>query len=259
MDRCRSATFSLVGFAGAVLIAAPSCEEADQFSVDRVVTSTVAVSAERRLVIDSPVALDLRGETSIDDIYASLEATITASSAARARDLADALDVAVEHLDSSTLKLTLPPPKEAALSGTLRLRVPARFDASVFARGGAAMIDSLQGTIAVSSVSHVRVERALGNVEISVSSGNVLLDTALFPGGTTRVEVGLGDIELKLPEALSADIDAAIRSQGEVLIAHPRLLPAVDLDRRRYHAVVAGGLSVVRLVTGTGRIVIRAR
>ncbi|MCK6551783.1 hypothetical protein L6R52_38470 [Myxococcota bacterium] len=232
------------------------CEEVPQFSAQRTLTSTVTLDRETLLDVDSVVPLAIVGEPRSDDLHLSLDATVTASTSTRAKRLADALELAPET-DGDKITLKLAAPSGATLSGTLEIGAPPGLDLAIVERGGTVDIEDVDGTIQVVAASHVRVVGATGDTSVGVARGNALVDTSATPGSTTLIEVDAGDIELTLPQGLSADILAV--AQGQIYIAHPRLPPFLGRPGDVYSANVSGGLAVFRLETRAGKIVIRTR
>jgi hypothetical protein len=105
----------------------------------------------------------------------------------------------------------------------------------------------------------VHVGDAENDVVVGVVTGNAIVETVLDPGTTTQVEVERGDIELRIPEGISVDLQATVRSTGQIVPDHPRLPPFFGRAGDTYNVQIAGGLAVVRLSTVQGNIVIRSR
>jgi hypothetical protein len=253
----RASTSIAPAIAALVVTSMIGCAEVPQFSETRSLTSTVALDRESLLDVDSVVSLSIVGERRSTDLHFALEATVTASTSTRAKILADALALAPTS-DGDTVTLKVEAPSEASLSGTLEIGAPPDLDLTIVERGGTVDVEDLEGSLRIVSQSHVRVVGATRDTVVGVVSGNALVDTLATPGTTTTIEVTAGDIELTLPEGLSANL-LAVAGQGQIYIAHPRLPPFLGRPGDVYSANVGGGLAVFRLETRAGKIVIRTR
>jgi hypothetical protein len=240
------------------LIGLIGCNEVAQHKAERTLTSTVTLTLEDTLAIDSWVPLAVGGERRIDQIFATLEATVTASTSTRAEALAAGLEIEVERRDRTVL-LTVAKLDMANLEGTLTLRVPADLHVEAIERTGTIDVIGMDGNIRASSRSHVRITGAKGDVTAGVYSGNVLVDADLDPGSRIDLAVEGGDIELSVPSVISVDLAALVQTRGTITPAHPQLPPFFGSAGQIYRAVVGGGLSVAALQTNIGNIVIRAR
>ncbi len=242
----------------AALTAAPlgfSCGQPHPFLTERVVTSTVALQGETTLHVDSAVPIRIQGEPRIDEVFATLEVALTASTAATADRLAEEAEVLVDRSESGVLKLTLPAPDHASIRGGLGIRAPNDLNVVVIERAGTVQIENIEGDIIVNARSHVLITGAENNVTVRAEQGNAIVSTRLPPGTTTDILVGAGDVQLTVPTGLSADIEANAPS-GQVITSHPNLPRALN-TRLPYEANVGGGLSIVRLATRQGVILIQ--
>lgn len=248
-------------FVGAIppFAAVTSCGEVSSHRAERSLTSTVTLRGETRLIVDSLIPIEIRGERRLDEIRVVIDATLTASTSTRANAAAEKLSFDEAHPDARTVTLSLAAPEDALLTGTFRLEVPADMDVKAVERASTVFIEGMDGAIDVTSVSHVRVVEASKDVRVNVGRGNALVDATLTPGSTVDVRVRAGDVELRVPEALSADIEATFATEGAIITDHARLPPFFGTAGQPYRASVGGGLSIVRIATGTGRIVIRSR
>lgn len=237
------------------VVTSTSCLQGEQVSLERSLTSTVTLQSETRLVTNLPIPVVVQGERRVNDVVVTVDLTVTASSSTKARLLADMIDIDAEHADRD-LVVTIGEPAGAELSGTVQLRIPDDLDLKVVERGGTVDILEVEGEIEVDARSHVRIVGAESHVDVGVEAGNALIETALPPGSGAVVQVNAGDIELTLPPAVSADIEA--NATAGIVIAHP-MLQRWPGGNQPYRANVGGGLSVVRLSTRRGLVVIRSR
>ena len=258
-QRLRAAL--LVGSLSAVAVASLwSCDDKPPDAIERTITSTVTLGASvARVTIESWTPLSVSGAVLRTDLFAELEVTLTASSSTVARRLADELTIEVERPSSTDVIVRVRPPRDAMLYGILRVRLPAQLAVEGIVHSGTAEASGLEGPVAFTAQGGVRVTDARDDVTAIVTSGNVSVDTRLPPTHEVRVEVGKGDVELRLPLSLSAQIQADVTTRGEVLIDHPELQPAAGIYRTRYRAELNGGLSTVRVLTQVGNIILRAR
>ncbi len=156
------------------------------------------------------------------------------------------------------LRLGISELPRVTLSGTYRIVLPNDLDVNVTERNGTVDVLGVEGQIVVNSLSHVRVTGAADDVSVAVEAGNALVETEAPPGKQTLIRLGRGDIQLTLPPALSADIVADVINAGNIVVTHPRL-PRYPGGTLPYSTSVAGGLSIIRLQTGSGLIVIQSQ
>ncbi len=234
-----------------------ACSEAPQEKVERTLTSTVTLSLEDTLAVDSAVTLRISGEPRLDEIYATLNAVVTASTSSRAAMLADKLSIGVERRDR-TVALVIPVLKDAVLSGELLLRVPSDMKIDVVERGDTVDVSGMNHHLRIASRSHVRIVGAQEDVVVGVVQGNVVLDVELNPGTNIDVRTDAGDIDFAVPQTLSVTLVARTMN-GTIIPQHPQLPPFRGGAGEPYGVVVGGGLSNVQLQTGVGNIIIRTR
>lgn len=264
-DRPAARALFLVALAASVAAAAMvSCGESPSGSAQRTFTSTVTLGDQIRVIVDSPVSLVVKGSPVRREVVATVNVTVTASSAERAKVIADELELVAEPIASSReLKLTLTgvAPFQAGLSGELVLEMPNEMALSAIVRGGTGRIESVEGAIEVTAISSVRITGAKDKAIVKINSGNAIIDSFAPPGSQIQADVGTGDIELDLPPTVSADIEATIGQQGagRVLVDHPALPQPVGPGVTNYKQRVNGGLALVRVLARAGNIVIRAR
>jgi hypothetical protein len=113
----------------------------------------------------------------------------------------------------------------------------------------------MEGAMRIDSIRSVRVTEADDDVVLRVESGNALVDARLRPGSAIDVGVGAGDVQIDLPEALSASVEA-MATEG-VVSSHPAL-PSRPPSVPYRETAGAGGASVVA-TTRRGAVVFRAR
>jgi len=253
-ERRSSALVALIACA----FAPTACSEAAQHKVERTLTSTVTLTLEDTLAVDAWVPLTVGGERRIDEIYATLRATVTASTSTRAEALAAALEIRVERRDRTVL-LTVSKPEQASLEGTFALRVPADLHVEAIERTGTIDVSGMDGDIRASSRSHVRIAGAKGDVAVGDYAGDAIVDVELEPGSRVDVAVENGSIDLAVPASLSVDLAALVKTNGRIAPNHPQLPPFFGSVGQIYHVMIGGGLSVVALQTSIGNIVIRTR
>jgi hypothetical protein len=259
-NRAPRTLFALALAVIVITVANISCDEGPQFPAKRTFTSTITLGAETVLILDVPISITLRGEPRIDEIYATVDATVTASTSTRASQLAEDLRfIRTSSAGDTKLSLALAAPPEASIGGTITVRVPSDLDLAVVERGGTTDVVNMRGNIEIASASHTRISGAERNVFVQTSAGNVLVDSTLPAGSSVRLELQVGDVDLAVPEGLSADIQATAVRSGSVIPAHPRLPQFTGKAGDTYRANVGGGLSVVRITTGSGKIIIRGR
>jgi hypothetical protein len=243
---------TLVG-AGAVA----GCEPQPSARFERSFTSTVAVGAETRLALLAGLPIELTAEGRRADVLVTLDAVFTASTATAAREAAEAVMLVVER-SGSDLGVSLPAVAGAGIEGVLRVRMPA--DLSLVARveAGTFVGSGFRRPVEVAAADGASVSDAEDDVLVLVTDGPILVQSRLTPGRGLEAATGRGDIDLRLPAALSAAV-AADAPLGQVIVEHPALPIPVGPNRQRYRAEVSGGLSPVSLLTQAGSIVIRAQ
>lgn len=239
-----------------MLVAACSGTPAEK--AERTLTSTVTLTLEDTLAIDTPVKLVLSGEPRLEEIYVTLNAVVTASTSTRAEAIANMLAINVERRDR-TVAIVIPQPMLATLSGELRLRVPADLKLDIIERNESVEVSGMNSDLRIASRSHVRVVNAKANVTVGVVSGNALVDVDLDPGANIEVSSNTGDVELAVPQAISANLIAMVMTNGTIVPNHPQLPPYNGRPGQPYRVIVGDGLSAVALQTGVGNIVIRTR
>lgn len=232
------------------------CTNEGGFPFSRTLTSTVAVGGERILVVDVPVAVEITAAPLRTDVFVELDLVVTASTATRARVLAESVTLEILRPDSSRVKVTFAELEDGNLSGVLRVQAPPVLGLEVGSLD-LVSITGMEGDVFVASVGPVKVAEAEGDVRVDTRGGNVIIDAELPPGAEISASTGGGDIELAIPARPSVDVEAAINGQGQIYVTHPAL-PA-PISAVAYQATVSGGLASARLLTQGGSIVIRAR
>jgi hypothetical protein len=231
------------------------CLAGEQHTVERTLTSTVTLTRERILDVNFPIPIVLEGSRRSDDVVIKLDLTVTASSSSAAMARADEIEIKTVS-EQGVLRVGMTEPSHASLGGRAGLLLPADLDVAVTERGGTVDVVGVEGQMIINSLSHVRVLGATNNLQVNVEGGNALVQTDSGPGKQTLIRLKQGDIELTLPLAVSADILADVTGNGTILINHPNL-PRYPGGTLPYAANVGGALSIIRLETGAGLIVIK--
>lgn len=251
-------TTLLVAFlGGATAIASVGCEAGEVGSHLRSFTSTVSLSLEQAVFIIAPVSIEVV-RSRRTDILITVDAVVTASTATVARQVAEALAIEISRPDSNAVIINLPAPTNGTLAGGMHVEVPGDIDVDVRSNN-VAVVRGVERRVQAVASNGVEVEGARGSVTVVVNSGPAIVESLLEGGATVDVTVGSGDLLLRLPSRMSADVNATIGDKGEVLIEHPALPAPLGIGKTRYRATVNGGLSLVRALTTVGRIVIRPR
>ncbi len=240
----------------AISLSSSGCEVGPQFTAQQKTTSTITLVGQRSLLINSALSTTILGERRLNEVEVELDARVSATSSATAHMLAAELEVVEDDSDPTVLSLTLPMLQQASLDGTLIIKVPKDLPVVAIQRSGTLDVIDVQESININAISHVRVTGAERDVSVAIEQGNALVETRATPGTQTIISVGSGSIELTVPLALSANIEAAVGTAGAIIPNHPALSPWVG-GGLPYLANVNGGLSVFRLSTRSGNIVIR--
>ncbi len=228
-----------------------SCEGEPLTIAERVLSSTVSLSRESQLTIDTVVPLVITGNPRQNQLIAKIELTATASASDVAERIAQEAELEVT-LEGKEAKLTLAPPKVGFLSGRFTLEAPADMDLTVIQRGGTVDVTGMRETISVQSYTHVNIVDARADVSVGVENGNALVDTRLSPSTNTLIRTRSGDIQLTIPDSISANINAT--GGAGVAVSHPQLpMRPANLP---YQVSVGNGLASVVIQAG-GKVVIR--
>ena len=198
------------------------CETGPTGAASRQFTSTVAVGSKNQLQIDSLISLSILGERRDDAIF-MVDATVTASSSDKASEIIEAYDLTVDlQADPSIAFVTAGPPgQDAFISGLINVRAPRDMDLRILLRGGTLSVGQMEGDVLVDSLGSVSVFDADNDVVLRIESGNALVDSALRAGTRLDINVASGSIQINLPLALSANIQAS--ASGGVVSTHPSL------------------------------------
>jgi hypothetical protein len=251
----------------AALIAAAASSlacEGKQFDAQRRITSTVAIGAgDTTLIIDSIVPIEVHAVPSQKNALAVLDATLTASTSTRAKNLIAAYEVKIDTamISGSMMtapRITVPPVRDAALGGTLVVTIPSNIGLDVSERGSTALFDRIGGPITVVSASSIRATGVERDLMAAVTSGNAIIDVS---SGSPKVFVSVdrGDIDVLLPAGANVVIDAVVTVQGQVLPAYPGLPQLTVTPGETYHAALGANGAPVELSTNVGNIVIEQR
>lgn len=242
---------SLLG-ASALGLFAPGCDTAPAVSEALSRTSTVTLAREDSVLVVSDVALELTGTLVGSSVVVNFEGAVTASTAEQAKALAEAF-VITQVSDDETLRIELRAPAGAqSLSGLAKLTLPRGLQVGA-SSGGSVHIRSMERLIEVEAGRDVIVENARDTVRAIAHGGSMLLSSAV-PASSTLEAQASGNIELALPQAVSADIELVAEGGGQIVIQHPGLPAPVSPNSPTYRTVVRGGAAVVRAVSQTGSI-----
>jgi hypothetical protein len=185
-------------------------------------------SARLRVAVPRATALDLRsgdGSLSVEDVAGTL---------------------ALRSGDGTISGLRL--------TGDIRARTD---DGSIRLRemSGKVDVETLDGSVVVNGMlTHLRAKSGDGSVRITADKGSALADD-------WTIETGDGNVDLRLPDALAAEIDAST-SDGAIRSSYPGLTvperSADDRDdgddRRSLKATLGGGGRTLRVRTSDGTI-----
>jgi hypothetical protein len=106
------------------------------------------------------------------------------------------------------------------------IRVPKYTDLEINGGKGDLTIKGVQGSMAINFVNtKADIETISGNTSVTVTSGSV--DIALgvkgWAGRQASIQVGSGDLTVRLPSNTSAEIDASILRSGQIVNSIPDL------------------------------------
>jgi hypothetical protein len=238
-----------------IAVGAAGCLTGEQHTVERTLTSTVTLSRESLVFVNLPIPVVIEGSNRTDDVVIEVDLTVTASSSTVADLKADEVKIETKSENDALLVAITEPPR-VTLGGRCSILMPADVDLKVLGRGGTVDVVSMEGQIEIDAITHVRVVGVQDNMDVAIENGNALIESEAPPGKLLVVNLNRGDIDLTLPAAVSANIEADVIGSGNIVIAHP-MLPRYPGGTLPYRADVSGGLSVIRLQTGTGLIVIK--
>ncbi|MCC7382309.1 MAG: hypothetical protein IT384_10790 [Deltaproteobacteria bacterium] len=246
-------SFTLLTASGGAL---GGCEGGDVSSFERTITSTVTLSTERAFRIDVPVPVEVTGSPLRTSIFADLTFVVTASTATKARTLAEGINLVVVRPSPDEAVITVDGPLDVQIvGGLLKISAPPVLGVTI-GSSGTVVVRGMERAIAASSAGSIKIQDAQQDVSATCRGGNILLDARLPQGTRLDASTGRGDIELRLVDRPSLDLEAAA-AQGEIVIAHAAF--PTPISATSYHATVNGGLATARVLTQAGRIVIRTR
>ncbi len=209
------------------------------------------------MTIDSYVAVSVRGAPLATQIEYSISGTLTASTATIANRLAKELDVVVKRSeDKRNVTLTLAPPPDTTLLGSIELTIPAKIELEVGSEHEI-LVESMERSATATGYDQVRFVGNSGNVRAVTRNGNVVIDSALLPSTSATAEVGSGHITLLMPRNVSASIEAA--ASGGFVVNHPAFPRPLGTNRTSYSAVVNGGHGLARLLAQAGTVTLSAK
>lgn len=241
-------------------LASMSCGDGFTQQHSFVQTSTIPLGRQTTLVVDSPVALVVRGHPRSTDLVYELDATVTASTVLVARELSEGITITTEDLEPSGIQLIVSGVdfRNGRLEGTLEVTVPQDMDLVAVGRGGPLEVHDIAGNLDIDAATHVVVTGAEGSVDVGVERGNAIVTASALPGSNINLRTRTGDVQLVLPQLPSVSLQAQAGGGGGISVLHRRLPPYVG-GGLPYGAVVGGGLSQVLLTTEIGNIVIASQ
>jgi len=247
--------------AAATLVGA-GCEIGERYESDRFLDETVALDGAGAVVLDVPVPVVVRGVGGLADLTVTGTITVTTSSAARSRTLAEELTLGVDR-SGGILTARLPVPgrgagtrfPEATLQGSLEISVPDDRPLRVIQRGGTVRVDGHRDELRIESIGPVQVLDALASVAVGAVNGPVEVRTRAAPGTRTVVQMtGGSEARVVLPRGLNARV-VAQTGDGRVILSHPEL-PGGSAEP--YDQTVGAALAEVEVTAGRGNIVLLA-
>jgi len=219
------------------------------------ITQSIPLTTQSAVVFDMPLILVVEGTPIGSALEVTLSATVTASTAAYAHEVASQISLTSETKDGALVVKVSPIPPDSRIFGVLHARVPAALNLGARAPLGA-VVRAMTGSIDLLTGAGVEVYDARGSVIIS-SSSNVILDTQLLQ--STVIDVNAtGNVEVRIPSMPSAIILAETAQPGKIVVRHSGLPPPLA-GMSKYQVQVNGGLSTLRTKTSGGTITFTAR
>lgn len=235
---------ALVAITG-VVAALAGCGPSSFATAERTLTRSIETVGKRRLVLDLPFALDVRGVATATTAELTLALVASASTASTARRLADAFAFAVTEEAGGIVKLTVAQGVElVGLDGVATATIPAALELLVGSTREV-RVQSMAQAVSVAAQGAIEVLDARGDVTVQ-GGGSVLVTTRALPASQTRIQAS-GALQLGLPSNPSVQVIAE-SAQGAVQIAHPAL--PTPIQGLAYAASVNGGLADVQLRAG---------
>lgn len=228
------------------------CEDGEGVTVQRAFTATVAISAGT-VQFDTLLPIEILGERR-DDVVLNANLTLTASSATVAQRALDAWTLTTAT-EGGVAAFVIGPAEMGLIGGTATVRVPNDVVLRVLQRNGTVGIAEMRERVEVQSVGPVLVLNAETDVIVRAENGDVRVDTPLRGATAIDVDVAQGNVQVDLPAALNANVEAA-STQG-INSSHP------DLPTRPggvpYNQTVGRGVGSVVATTRSGAVIFTVR
>ncbi len=144
-----------------------------------------------------------------------------------------------------------------------RIRVPANIDIEINAGRGPIRLSGVEGAIQLSAAeSETDLRLAGGALAATVAKGKVTLQVSekTWRRGGADIRVAMGEVNLEMPAASNADIDAEILRSGQIVDSYGGLEPRDDKDKitaQKMKARTGAGGAFFQLTVGDGVINIR--
>lgn len=247
-----AALLATLGIAGST-----SCGETYSSGYDFVRTATVSLGQQVAFIVDAPVQLVVMGQPRSTDLIYNLSATVTASSATVARNLAELVKITTEEVEPNAIRLTVEglEPGQSSIEGLLQVWLPQDMHLIATAQTGPLLVSEMHGDMNLNAATSARVQGAKGSVRVAVENGNAIVSTQALPSTLIEVYTNSGDAQVLLPGQPSVSLQAQAGGGGQILVRHPAMPRHVATDLP-YGTVVAGGLCQVVMSTRIGNIAI---
>lgn len=230
------------------------CDVAPIVSEKRHFTSTVTLSSEANLIVDMPLSVEIDAAPVRTSVLADFDGTITASTSTRAKAVADGLAFIVTRPDAQTVKISFPPPQIGTnYTGAVRLFAPPTLKL-IAGSSRIVLIKSWRGTIVAAAQGGVQIDDGCCAITVT-QAPQVVVATSLQAGAPVEITASR-QVDLILPERPSIALTVGLNDNSQLSILHP-LFPR-PIGGVPYAPVLNGGLASVRVLTQTGRIVIRS-
>lgn len=238
----------------AISMTGGGCEAVPIVSEKRHFTSTVTLSSEANLIVDMPLSVEINAAPVRTSVLADFDGTITASTSTRAKTVAEGLAFIVTRPDAQTVKISLPAPLIGTnYTGAVRLFAPPTLKL-IAGSSRIVLIKSWRGAIVAAAQSGVQVDDGCCAITIT-QAPQVVVATSLQAGAPVDITAS-GQVDLILPERPSIALTVSVNDNNQLSILHP-FFPR-PIGGVPYAPVLNGGLAPVRVLTQTGRIVIRS-
>ena len=140
-----------------------------------------------------------------------------------------------------------------------RIKVPAQCDVEVNAGKGPITLNSVEGSIVLnSSESDVTMTLTGGYVRTTIGSGkiNINVTSRGWRGAGAMVQLGTGDINVSLPAAFNAYVNADVLRVGKIENTHPTLKPQklTKATDKSIQGVAGTGGATLKFTVGDGTL-----